>query len=172
MASRIFGTKYSSGGESDVYIDGNKLGVINSYGYEVQSLLWYQEGLSDSNHDLRITTRRCPPVCPACGGACLSIDFFRCVRFACSIPIAETHVSPRILSSTTPYSPVTDQPVPSPTDNGDKDGDKDGDRDGDYYDTLSVRNAASIIAGVVGGTLFVLLTSLGTFAWQRLFAPS
>jgi len=70
----------------------------------------------------------------------------------------------RILSSTTPYGAVTELPVPSPTD--------DGDGDGDYYDRLSVRNASAIIGGVVGGTLFVLFTSLGTFAWQRLFAPS
>lgn len=70
----------------------------------------------------------------------------------------------RILSGSVPDHAVTDSPVPSPTDDGYK--------DGDYNDALSVRNAACIIAGVVGGTLFVLVTSLGTFAWHRLFAPS
>jgi hypothetical protein len=91
----------------------------------------------------------------------LPVRSLRLFRFA-SLKLGD---SPRILSST-PYSAITDLPVPvpSPTDYGY--------RDGDYYDGLSVRNASAIIAGVVGGTLFVLLTSLGTFAWQRLFAPS
>ena len=84
MASRVFGTKYSSGGESDVYVDGNKMGVINSYGYAVQDVLWSTESLTDSKHDLQIITRRCPPACRTCEGACLSIDFFRSVRLSYS----------------------------------------------------------------------------------------
>ena len=85
--AQIFGTKYCTPQvESDVYIDGNKLGVINSYGHEVQGLLWSREVLSDSKHDHRIIT-------------------WRWINW-------------------------------------------------DYYDALSVRNASSIIVGVVGGILF------------------
>jgi len=130
-----------------VYIDGSNVGVINSYGYAVQAVLWSTEHLADSEHDLQIITRRCPPVCSSCGGACLSIDFFRILT----------------ITSTTPDNATTDSPAPSPTDDWNADGD---------YDGLSVRNASAIIAGVVGGTFFVLLTSLGTFAWKRMFALS
>lgn len=159
MPSRIFGTKYSSGGESDVYVDGNNMGVINSYGYAVQDLLWSTEHLPDSNHELQIITRRCPQVCSSCRGACLSIDFFQCVRVTCSTSPLKLTYPPRVLTSTTFYSATTDSPTPSSTDDGLSD-----------YDRLSARNVAAIIAGVVGGTFFVLLTSLGTFAWKRMFA--
>ena len=159
VTPRIFGTKYSPGGDSDVYVDGNNMGVINSYGYAVQDLLWSTEHLTDAKHELQIITRRCSHVCSGCEGACLSIDFFRCVRLTYSLCAAETPT--RILTSTTPYGATTDSPAPSSTDDGNGDGD---------YDRLSVRNVAAIIAGVVGGTFFVLLTSLGTFAWKRMFA--
>ena len=95
-----------------------------------------------------VSINRLLPVCPV-----------RLFRFA-----LHTHVSPRILSGNIPYKAITDHPVPSPT-NG-------RDRDRDYNEGLCVRDASAIIAGVVGGTLFVLVTSLGTFAWQRLFALS
>jgi len=80
-------------------------------------------------------------------------------RFA---PLKLAH-PPRTLTSTTPHATTTDSPTPSPTDDKDTDGD---------YDRLSVRSVSAIIAGVVGGTFFVLLTSLGTFAWKRMFALS
>lgn len=96
----------------------------------------------------------------------VSINRFLPVRPPCPLPLpaTEPHVFPRTLSSPVPDIPTTTSPAPSPTDNGE--------RDGDFYDGLGVRNASAIIAGVVGGTLFVLLTSLGTFAWKRLFALS
>lgn len=109
MASRIFGTKYPSGGESDVYIDENKLGVINSSGYEVQDLLWSREGLSDSKHNLRIVTRLCPPTCQTCGGVCLSIDFFRCVCFAYSASRCQNSRIP--LESSRVALPITQLPI-------------------------------------------------------------